>query len=58
MNRLNFKDRRGDEYTFLRYNTNDVRVTKRSKVSDGSHQIDLSAEAVEKLETFLDSEGT
>lgn len=57
MNRLNFKDGRGDEYTFIRYSTNEVKVTKRSGLRAGFHQIEFSAEAVEKLHDLLDSEG-
>jgi len=55
MNRLNFKDTRGDEYTFIRYSTNDVKAVKRSGSKDGLRQIEFSAEAVEKLRGFLDS---
>ncbi len=53
MNRINFKDRRGDEYTFLQFNMGDLKITKKSRFSDGSHKIDFSAEAAEKLHKFL-----
>jgi hypothetical protein len=53
MNRLNFKDSRGDEYIYIRYNTGEVKVTKKSRLSDGSHIIDFRADAVEKLHEFL-----
>lgn len=56
MNRLNFKDRRGDEYTFIQYSTNDVKVTKKSVLRTGLHQIEFSAEAVELFKDFT-SEG-
>jgi hypothetical protein len=56
MNRLNFKDSRGDEYTYIRYNTGEAKVTKKSRVNDGYRIIDLSAEAVEKLYEFLELE--
>lgn len=55
MNRKGFTDSRGDEYIFIRYNTNQIRLTKLTK-SAGSgklvHQIELSAEAMEELEQF------
>ena len=57
MNRLNFKDTRGDEYTFIRYSTNDVKVTKRLKARGAFYQIEISAEAVEKFHELLNSEG-
>jgi hypothetical protein len=58
MNRINFKDRRGDEYLFIRYSTNEIKVTKRSGSSDGYRQIDFSAEAIEKLHELLHQEET
>ncbi|HMB46287.1 MAG TPA: hypothetical protein VKL21_10735 [Candidatus Methanoperedens sp.] len=56
MNRLIFKDRRGDEYVFIRYSTNEIKATKKSQLSEGYHQIDFSAEAIEKLHELLHQE--
>lgn len=54
MERLNFTDRRGDEYTFIRYSANDVRITKKpKKLISGFHRVELSEEAAEELQDFL-----
>lgn len=58
MNRLNFKDWRGDEYTFLQHNTGEIKVTKKSRLKEGSHVIDFSSEAIEKFQEFLALEVT
>lgn len=58
MKNIHFKDRRGDEYVFIRYGTNEIKVTKKSGSNSGFRQIDLSAEAVEKLHELLDQEET
>ena len=55
MNRFNFIDRRGDDYTFLQYSSNEIRITKKDKNNDLFHQIVFSAEAIENLQKFLDS---
>jgi len=53
MKRLNFKDRRGDEYTFIQFSTGEVKVTKKQKAGAGAiREIDFSAEAIEKLKGF------
>lgn len=57
MKRLNFKDSRGDNYTFVLYNTNDVKITKLRRRNTGIHQIELSAETVERFREFLEREG-
>jgi hypothetical protein len=56
MNRKSFTDRRGDEYIFIRYNTNDIKITKKPQLDNGNRQIDISFEAVECLKTFLEEE--
>jgi hypothetical protein len=56
MNRLNFKDHRGDEYVFIRYNTNEIKVTKKSKLNNGFHKIDFSPESIEKLHELIHQE--
>ena len=56
MKNIHFKDRRGDEYVFIRYNTNEIKVTKRSGSSEGYRQIDFIAEAVERLHELMESE--
>lgn len=56
MKRLSFKDSRGDNYTFVLYNTNDVKITKTRMVGIGIHQIELSAEAVERFQELLERE--
>lgn len=54
MIRRNFKDSRGDEYTFTLYSTNDVKITKRR--GDGIHFVELSSDAVEQLKDLLEEE--
>ena len=52
MNRDKFKDRRGDEYSFVYYNSGEVDVRKKKK--NGSvFQVSYSDEAVDRLKDFL-----
>jgi hypothetical protein len=53
MNRLNFKDGRGDEYTYVRYSTDEIKITKKKAHSPGYHEIEFSEEAIERLKGFL-----
>jgi hypothetical protein len=57
MNSLKFTDTRGDEYSFIRYSSNEIKVIKKSKKKDSFHQIDFSADAVKQLSQFISESG-
>lgn len=53
MDRDKFTDRRGDEYSFVHYNSGEMDVRKKKKRGSIFH-VSFSDEAVERLGGFLD----